>query len=253
MSRSPLEAFRSSGPPSEDLAREAWMLEAAAGGRHLLALSSWVDPVVVLGYGQPASDVDLAWCRQSGVPVLRRITGGTGVVHAGDLSVSLALPRDHAWAGGIHLRYGRFLDSLAAALAVVGAPVARVVASRSGGRRRSPICFEDQLAETLVVAGRKCVGCAQRRAAGAVLVHAAVLLTLDVDLYAGVFRVEPERVRRGLAAALPGGDWSGVAVAVARRMAGALQTQVVWMDRPRLRERRRQRFHDARWAPVAPR
>ena len=35
--------------------------------------------------------MDLRWCRDNGIPVLRRITGGTGVVHHRDLSVSLAL------------------------------------------------------------------------------------------------------------------------------------------------------------------
>jgi lipoate-protein ligase A len=205
--------------PSFDLAFERWMLDRAAGGSCCAVIYSWPGPVVVLGYAQDPADVDLGWCRDHGVPVLRRLTGGTGVIYAGDLAVSLALPQSHPWAKGVVSLYGRFLDVLEPALRAAGSTARRVNDPRRASRVRSPICFEDHLSDTLLVGDRKVVGCAQTRRGGAVLVHAAVLLGLDAALYARVFRVREERVFGGLAAAVPDGDWREIGRGVVARMA----------------------------------
>lgn len=210
------------GSPVEDLAREEAMLEAAASGRAVLALSSWAGPVVVIGYAQKADDIRLDWCRGQGIPVLRRITGGTGVIHQGDLGVALALPATHPWAGAIVGLYDLFLDALQEGLEAVGSEVERKAVPERPGRQRSPICFEDQSSDTLLVAGRKAVGCAQARRKRAVLIHAAVLLGLDAELYGAVFGVASERVAAGLAPAVEGVPARRVGEAIAEAVAGSL-------------------------------
>jgi lipoate-protein ligase A len=249
-SGSVLNLYRSDGPPEADLAREAWLIERSAGGEICLFLTSWRDPVVVLGYGQPATDVDLGWCRSRHVPVLRRLTGGTGVVHRGDLGVGLVLPQDHSWAQGIISLYGRFLEVLEPALGSLGADVSRLAEPRRASRVRSPICFLDQLADTLVVDGRKAVGCAQTRRKGAVLIHAAVLLNLDAELYSRVFGVRAEEVAGGLAPAFPGGDPGGVGEAIAAHLAEALGLEIVERALEPVPERFLEPYTTERWAPV---
>lgn len=245
-----LEVYRSEGPPSDDLAFEAEMLRRAADGRCSVLATSWPGPVVVLGYGQPPSDVDLGWCRAHGVPVLRRLSGGTGVIHRGDLGVGLALPADHPWARGIVGLYDRFLSALEPALRDVGGRVERPAEPERASRVRSPICFEDQLADTLLVGRRKAVGCSQTRRKGGVLVHAAVLLGLDAGLYASVFGVDEERIERSLAAAVPGVPWSVVADAVVRRLGEGLGLEIAERPRPRPSSEQRARYREERWAPV---
>ncbi len=190
--------------PAACLALEEELLGRAAAGEALLLLWSSPRPAVILGHGQPDSDVDPEACRELGLPVLRRITGGTGVIHDGDLALSLALAADHPFARGIVGLYGRFLDVLAAVLAAHGAAVERPAVPPRASRRRSPICFEDRLADTLLVNGRKAVGCAQARRARSVLVHGAVLLHPDPALHARIFRVAETRVAAALGPALPG-------------------------------------------------
>ncbi len=245
-----LNVYRSTGPPVEDLAREAWLLERAAGGEVSLLLTSWEGPVVVLGYGQRPQEADLEWCRSQGLPVLRRLTGGTGVVHRGDLGVGLVLPKEHPWAEGIIGLYGRFLDVLEPALAAVGAEVSRLAEPRRGSRVRSPICFLDQSSDTLVVDGRKAVGCAQTRRRGAVLIHAAVLLGLDAGLYARIFDLPEEEVRAGLAPAVPGADPRAVGEAIAAELAKALGLEAVRKSLEPVPERFLEPYATARWAPV---
>jgi lipoate-protein ligase A len=198
------------GRPGRDLALESVLLDRASSGLVSLFLYSWSSPVVVLGYGQKVEDIDRDWCRQVGVPVFRRMTGGTGVVHRRDLAVSLFLPATHPWAEKITGLYELFLGALAPALEGAGGSGYTPAHPSEAGRTRSPICFEDQLSDTLVVEGRKVVGCAQSRKARAVLIHAAVSLNLAVEIYSAVFRVSEERILKGLGEAVPGGRASEV-------------------------------------------
>jgi lipoate-protein ligase A len=246
---STLSVYRSTGPPVEDLAREALLLERAAGGAVSLLLTSWEGPVVVLGYGQRPEDADLEWCRSQGLPVLRRLTGGTGVVHRGDLGVGLALPQEHPWAKGIIGLYGRFLDVLEPALAAVGSEVSRLAEPRRGSRVRSPVCFLDQLSDTLVVDGRKAVGCAQTRRRGGVLIHAAVLLGLDAGLYARIFDLPEDVVSAGLAPAVSGADPRVVGEAIAAQLANALGLEAVRQPMEPVPERFLEPYATARWFP----
>jgi lipoate-protein ligase A len=245
-----LEVVRSTGPVTVDLARESWMLERAAAGHCTMMLASWPSPVVVLGYAQPTEDVDLEMCRRRAVPVVRRVTGGTGVVHDRDLAVSLALPATHPWAGGIVSLYDRFLDVLEPALQGAGSRLTRPGTPSPSRRDRSPICFEDRLADTLMVNGAKAVGCAQTRRRGGVLIHAAILCRLDVSLVAAVFGVEPERVRRNLAPALDPARREIAEAAIVEGVAGALDAIAVDTAPGEVPTRLLDVYRQARWAPL---
>ncbi|MCK5379190.1 MAG: lipoate--protein ligase family protein [Acidobacteria bacterium] len=214
------------GRPERDLALESDFLDRAPSGAVSLFLYSWASPVVVLGYGQKIEDIDLDWCRGAGVPVYRRMTGGTGVVHRRDLAVSLFLPAEHRWAERITGLYGLFLGALAPALEAAGGQGQNLVDPPRSGRNRSPICFEDQLSDTLVADGRKVVGCAQARRSRAVLIHAAVSLNLASEVYAGAFGVSRRRIEEGLGEAVPGGRAEEVVPFVEEALAEALEMRV---------------------------
>jgi lipoyl(octanoyl) transferase len=194
----PLLWFHSDGKdPGLDLAREEALLESAVGSPFLLTWS-WEKPVLVLGYAQGLEGIDPTFCRREGIPILRRCSGGTGVIHRGDLSASLALPPDHSWASGIRSLYQHFTEAFRELLAGIGVSGERPVPTPAGSRSRSPICFEDRLAETILSEGRKVLGCAQARRAAGILVHGTLLLSENSSLYSGVFHVPGERVRSAL-------------------------------------------------------
>lgn len=242
--------YESAGPPVADLAREAWLLEWSAQGRISVFLTSWKGPVVVLGYAQNPDEADLEWCRAEGIPVLRRLTGGTGVIHRGDLGVGLALPADHRWAKGIVGLYGRFLDVLEPPLRSLGSQVSRLDDPTRASRVRSPICFLDQLSDTLAVDGKKAVGCAQTRRGGAVLIHAAVLLGLDAELYSRVFGTSANDVEQGLAPALTGVEWRDVGRAIVTGLEDALGLKAQFRSLEPLPDKFLEPYKSPRWAPV---
>jgi lipoate-protein ligase A len=245
----PLDVFRSFGPPVDDLAREAWLMERAAEGRISLLVTAWRGPVVVLGYAQNPEEADLGWCWSEGIPVLRRLTGGTGVIHRGDLGVGLFLPQDHPWAKGVVGLYGRFLGVLGPALVSLGSEVSRLAEASHASRVRSPVCFLDQLSDSLTVGSRKAVGCAQTRRRGAVLIHAAILLGLDADLYERVFGVPATEIRAGLAPAMPGGDPMIVGDAVVKALAEALGVEARSCELEPVPARLLEPYSSRRWAP----
>ncbi len=207
---------------------------------------------MVLGYGQSAEDADLDYCRKREYPVLRRLTGGTGVVHRGDLGVGLSLPAGHPWATGIVGLYDRFLRVLEPALQSIGSRVARIAEPKRASRVRSSICFLDQLSDTLVVDGRKAVGCAQTRRRGAVLIHAAILLGLDAELYSKVFGVPTAEIEAGLAPAVGAADWRVVGEAISNQLAQALDLDVGLHPLESVPGRFLEPYSTTRWAPVLP-
>lgn len=238
------------GCPERDLALESDFLDSAGTGSVSLFLYSWQAPAIVLGYGQKAEDIDLDWCLETGVPVYRRMTGGTGVVHRQDLAVSLFLPAEHSWAEQITGLYGLFLGALAPALNVAGGSGHSKEDAPRGVKTRSPICFEDQLSDTLVAEGRKVVGCAQARKARAVLIHAAISLNLAVDVYVAAFRVSKDRIESGLGEAVPGGQAEAVAHHVQTALAKALNLRVINQSLPEPSKESLERYQSSHWFPL---
>ncbi len=236
--------------PENVLAFDEALLARAATGQAALAISSWPMPAVILGYGQPAEDVDLEFCRRLRIPVLRRITGGTGVVGRGDLFVSLALPAAHPWSKSIIGLYDAFLDALTPALSSAGVAVRRPTPRPTSGRNRSPVCFENWMADTLIAGGGKTVGCAQTRRRASVLIHAAILLKRDADLYAAIFRITPERIRVALAPAGSSLTPDALAGPLLRSFAQALGLTPRVKPGAAVPGRFLDRYRQPRWAPV---
>ena len=248
--------FHSKGKdPALELAREEALLESAVGSPFLVTWS-WEKPVLVLGFGQGLEGIDLDFCHREGIAILRRCSGGTGVIHHGDLSASLVLGPNHPWASGIRSLYDHFTEAFRELLAVIGVAAGRPVPPPAGSRSRSPICFEDRMAETLLAGGRKVLGCAQARRAAGVLVHGTLLLRENSSLTSSVFHVPGERVR-GAFGPVPGGPHSVEALAreLGEVFAGSLNHELEEMSLPgpvedaahALLESRR---GDTRWHPA---
>jgi lipoate---protein ligase len=162
--------------PAENLALDEALLDhaEAAPGFAALRVFEAPAPFVVVGYGNAIpAEVNVAACDASGIPVLRRCSGGgTVVLGPGCLAYALVLPLAgrpelatitgaNRWIMGRH----------AAALA------------RLLGR---PVTVEGHT--DLATGGRKFSGNAQRRRRGALLFHGTVLCRFDLGLVAHLLR-----------------------------------------------------------------
>src|SRR5947207_1884534 len=154
-------------------ADEAMLDAVAAGASPVLRLYRWVRPAVSLGRFQPDDDVDAAACARHGVDVVRRPTGGRGLLHGADLTYAVAMPLPPGAAGGVDAVYELLAGALIAGLASID--VSAAIARHDGPA--GPVCFAAQQGADLRVDDRKLCGSAQVRRDGAVLQHGSILLT----------------------------------------------------------------------------
>jgi lipoate-protein ligase A len=166
---------------------------ARPGGRPTVRFYAWSTPTVSLGYGQRIDEaVDRAFCRRAGIPLVRRATGGGAILHgtpADEVTYSVTARADaFAGADDVLLTYQAVGRGLARGLARLGLRVDVVPRERAARGLPAPgFCFERTAAYELAIDGRKLCGSAQRRRAGALLQHGAVLLDADPARLSAVF------------------------------------------------------------------
>jgi lipoate-protein ligase A len=160
-----------------------------------LRLYSWNVPTVSLGYLQRTpGGVDFAACRDRGIPVVRRVTGGRAVLHAAELTYSVAVPLDRTWRSlSVRDSFILFCRGLIAGLARLGVTAelgetgGRRLESSASGTRETGACFLLGEMPALLVGGRKLVGSAQRRWDRCLLQHGSILLDFDPHLHQAIF------------------------------------------------------------------
>ena len=179
-----------------------------------LRFFSWSPPTISLGYAQSLDErINLEACRALGVGLVRRPTGGSAIYHdtaerevtysvvalAFDFEEAVDLLETYRWIGrgltaGIREKLG------------VAAQMAPIVKQPDPGDAPA-FCFARAASYEIQVDGKKLVGSAQRRQAGAFLQHGSILLGADRarlrllfpregDLLTGMTTLEDQRGRR---------------------------------------------------------
>jgi len=157
------------------------LLLAASGAPPALRLYSWREPSLSLGLRQ-APPRWLSRCDALGVPVVRRVTGGGAVLHAGDLTYAVVAPADaHGLPVDLRGSYEWIRARLVAGLARAGLE-ARAACARPGAERLE-LCFAGATGYEVELDGEKLVGSAQRRTRRAFLQHGSIRLCDDAALY----------------------------------------------------------------------
>jgi len=182
-------------PGAVNMAMDEKLLAEAVKGCAvpILRFYTWDPPAVSLGrFQEVASSVNLAACRKHGIDIVRRITGGRAVLHRHELTYSVIAPVDnHLFPNDVLGTYKVLASGLLAGFVRLGVPAEMV--SPSGERagmvnrdRSEPACFSSPSWYEILVHGRKIVGSAQRRLAGAFLQHGSILIDYDPLLEAEV-------------------------------------------------------------------
>ncbi len=192
------------GPGPWNLALDEAIFESVRTGASppTLRLYRWSAPTLSIGYAQDRDrDVDHDACRERGIEVIRRVTGGRAVLHAAELTYSVAAPAGLSGFGaGLDAAYRRVSTGLVAGLRLLGLPAALPDPGTRDPSRppRSAACFATTARHEVAVAGRKLIGSAQRREAGAFLQHGSILIESHAGLLDQVLRRDPEVEREGM-------------------------------------------------------
>lgn len=138
----------------------------------------WNPSAVSIGRFQGMEDeVNVAACRELGIDVVRRITGGGAVYHDynGELTYSVIAP-EVMFPKGIRESYGVICGWIISGLGEIG--------------------IESQFApiNDIIAGGRKISGNAQTRREGVLLQHGTILYSLDVKKMFSVLNVSKEKI-----------------------------------------------------------
>jgi lipoate-protein ligase A len=152
-----------------------------------LRMYTWSPDTLSLGYFQKLAEVPAAaagpGAPRVGAPgvgaVVRRITGGGAIHHAGELTFSITASLDHPlYRGPVADSYRRVHAAVAASLRALGVEAGeRGESALASDRAGTGLCFHHSTPLDLAWEGRKGVGSAQRRAQGRVLHHGSIKLT----------------------------------------------------------------------------
>jgi lipoate-protein ligase A len=169
----------------DNMRQDLALLDACAHGEiaGAVRLYGFAPACLSLGRMQPIDDVDLEACARDGIDVVRRPSGGRAVLHDQEVTYSVVCrSTDPVFGGRVLESCSRIHEAVAAGLKVLGVhttPRAMPADLRRDARDGAAIadCFARPAAhELLDDRGRKVVGSAQARRAGALLQHGSVLL-----------------------------------------------------------------------------
>jgi lipoate-protein ligase A len=185
---------------------EAILMALAEGkSQPTLRFFAWEPPCLSIGYNQAAGEVDITRCRQAGVDLIRRPTGGRAILHTDELTYSIVAPQDEPRVvGGVVESYRRLSAGLVRGLRLLGTDVAQAEAGHGTvaptGQKAdvSAACFDAPSAYEVTAAGKKLVGSAQVRRKGTVLQHGSLPLQGDITRICQYLVVPSEERRQEL-------------------------------------------------------
>lgn len=150
-------------------------------GTDTLRLYSWEPSAVSIGYFQELhQEVDVDYCREHGIDVVRRITGGGAVYHDrdGEVTYSIVTSLDeHRLGNTILSSYEVICRGIILGLKELGVEAAF-----------SPV-------NDIVVSGKKISGNAQTRRFGGILQHGTILYDVKPEVMFSVLKVPEEKIR----------------------------------------------------------
>jgi lipoate-protein ligase A len=163
------------GEAAWNMAVDEAILEEVIAGRQppTVRFYRWAEPSVSLGRLQrPEKVVNLSLCRQRGIAIVQRLTGGKAVLHGHDLTLCVVAPlRCFAPAHRVIDIHLRLVQALAAGFARLGVTTrAATQAHRQQIRGSHANCFAHALPGDLTThEGVKLVGGAQYRRANVIM------------------------------------------------------------------------------------
>lgn len=163
---------------------------------------TWNSATLSIGYFQRLQkEIDIDKVKEKGYGLVRRQTGGRGVLHDKELTYSVIVPESHPnMPSTVTEAYKIISQGLLEGFKNLGFETYFAI-PRSKEERdklkqpRSSVCFDAPSWYELVVEGRKIAGSAQTRQKGVILQHGSILQDIDIDDLFDMFKFKNERLK----------------------------------------------------------
>jgi len=163
-----------------------------------LRLYGWNVPSVSIGCFQKVNDINIEYCNERGISLVRRPTGGRAILHENELTYSFsAKTTEGIFSKGLLDSYKKISNVFAVAFSTIGlSPESKL--QRETRKPKSPLCFQTTSYGEITVNGKKIIGSAQKRWHGGLLQQGSIPCSIDRDEHAKVFRLEPPNDEIGI-------------------------------------------------------
>ena len=155
----------------------------------VLRFYQWEPCAVSIGRYQDLGDIDLDYCTENGIDVVRRITGGKAVLHEKELTYSFIIDKE-LMPRSIIESYKIISSAIIQGLRTLGLNPERN--SSKIENRDNPVCFQEPSFNELTINRKKFVGSAQVRKKGKLLQHGSILTGINTEKYSSCFNIKPE-------------------------------------------------------------
>lgn len=163
---------------------------------------TWDLATLSVGYFQRLKkEIDIDKVKEKGFGLVRRQTGGRGVLHDKELTYSVIVPESHPnMPSTITEAYRVISEGLLEGFKLLGFDAYFAIPRSKEEREklkqpRSAVCFDAPSWYELVVEGRKIAGSAQTRQKGVILQHGSLLQDVDVDELFDMFIFKNDRLK----------------------------------------------------------
>jgi lipoyl(octanoyl) transferase len=142
-----------------------------------LRFYSWKTPTASLGYSQKLEKVlDENFCRENGIDIVRRLTGGKLVLHFREVTYSLCSSDVDLFTSTLKGSYRLLSQALISGFKKMGIPAALSQPPPQNYARGNLPCFSYPAEDEIEVDGKKICGSAQKRTGGKFLQHGSIPL-----------------------------------------------------------------------------
>ncbi|MDZ4169454.1 MAG: biotin/lipoate A/B protein ligase family protein [Coriobacteriia bacterium] len=159
-----------------------------------LRLYGWARPTVTIGRFQGAEGVDRDYCAAEGIDVVRRPTGGRGVLHDDEVTYALIASADDGIPRGVAASYRHLSAALAEAYRLLGVDAALVHHDRTD--TATAACYLSTTRADLSLGPLKLSGSAQVWSGATVLQHGSFTRSRDIGREARAFMLDTECAQR---------------------------------------------------------
>ncbi|MDY7046300.1 MAG: lipoate--protein ligase family protein [Bacillota bacterium] len=154
----------------------------------------WMKPTLSIGHFQKVDGkIDLEGVKKHQCQFVRRMTGGSAVLHDDELTYSIVISEDHPMiASSIRQAYYDLSKGILKGYQNLGI---EATYAESFSKERSSICFERPAFYEMVADGKKLSGNAQTRKKGVLLQHGSIPITMNIDLLFDLFLFPSDKLK----------------------------------------------------------
>ncbi len=157
-----------------------------------LRLYEWDRPSLSLGRFQGASGINVEYCNDNKIPIVRRPTGGRAILHDKELTYSFSARTDEQpFSKGLNDSYKTISAALALAFKKTGIH-AEPKKHREKGRVlvRSPLCFLSSSFGEILINNKKAIGSSQKRWKDGLLQQGSIPYIYNEEILLNIFGTE---------------------------------------------------------------